>query len=66
MAEEYEEDMNGEDSGTTGPGAPTPVSALEVSKLSSCLHRSIYDYIIFTKSHSSRDLRASQSVTANS
>lgn len=32
MAEEYEEEMNGEeDTGVTGPGAPTPVSALEVS-----------------------------------
>lgn len=31
MAEEYEEDMTGEDAGMTGPGAPTPVSALEVS-----------------------------------
>ncbi|KAI0879307.1 DNA repair protein rhp51 [Hypoxylon argillaceum] len=29
MAEEYEEDMNNEDAGTTGPGAPTPISALE-------------------------------------
>lgn len=29
MAEEYEEDMTGEDAGMTGPGAPTPVSALE-------------------------------------
>ncbi|RYC62202.1 hypothetical protein CHU98_g3990 [Xylaria longipes] len=30
MAEEYEEEMNGEeDTGKTGPGAPTPVMALE-------------------------------------
>ncbi|KAI0437824.1 DNA repair protein rhp51 [Xylaria telfairii] len=30
MAEEYEEEMNGEeDTGMAGPGAPTPVSALE-------------------------------------
>ncbi|KAI0430922.1 DNA repair protein rhp51 [Xylaria sp. FL1042] len=30
MAEEYEEEMNGEeDTGMTGPGAPTPISALE-------------------------------------
>jgi hypothetical protein len=31
MAEEYEEEMNGEENGMTGPGAPTPVMALEVS-----------------------------------
>ncbi|KAI1410783.1 DNA repair protein rhp51 [Hypoxylon sp. FL1857] len=29
MAEEYEESTNGEDSGMTGPGAPTPIHALE-------------------------------------
>ncbi|GAW18824.1 hypothetical protein ANO14919_083060 [Xylariales sp. No.14919] len=29
MAEEYEEEMNGEETGITGPGAPTPVSQLE-------------------------------------
>ncbi|KAI0906389.1 DNA repair protein rhp51 [Ustulina deusta] len=29
MAEEYEEETNGEDSSVTGPGAPTPISALE-------------------------------------
>lgn len=30
MSEEYEEAQNGDDSGMTGPGAPTPLSALEV------------------------------------
>lgn len=30
MSEEYEEVQNGDDSGITGPGAPTPLSALEV------------------------------------
>lgn len=32
MAEEYEEGQMGDESGMTGPGAPTPLSALEVSK----------------------------------
>jgi hypothetical protein len=31
MSEEYEEEMNGDENGATGPGAPTPVTALEVS-----------------------------------
>lgn len=31
MSEEYEEEVNGEEeTSMTGPGAPTPVSALEV------------------------------------
>ncbi|KAI1814739.1 DNA repair protein rhp51 [Poronia punctata] len=29
MSEEFEEEMNGDESGATGPGAPTPISALE-------------------------------------
>jgi hypothetical protein len=32
MADEYEEAQAGEEMGNTGPGAPTPISALEVSK----------------------------------
>lgn len=31
MSQEYDEGANGEESGVTGPGAPTPVAALEVS-----------------------------------
>lgn len=39
MSEEYEEEMNGDENGATGPGAPTPVTALEVSiLLARCLH----------------------------
>jgi DNA repair protein RAD51 len=30
MAEEYEDGQMGDESGMTGPGAPTPISALEV------------------------------------
>jgi hypothetical protein len=30
MAEEYDENQMADDSGMTGPGAPTPLSALEV------------------------------------
>jgi hypothetical protein len=35
MSEEYDEMQNGEgdESGMTGPGAPTPLSALEVNQL---------------------------------
>lgn len=31
MSEEYDEAQMGEDGGMPGPGAPTPLSALEVS-----------------------------------
>ncbi len=31
MAQEYNDSQVGDESGVTGPGAPTPVSALEVS-----------------------------------
>lgn len=31
MSEEYDEAQMGEDGGMTGPGAPTPLSALEVA-----------------------------------
>lgn len=32
MSQEYDDDaQTGEDGGATGPGAPTPLSALEVS-----------------------------------
>lgn len=30
MAEEYEDGTGGEDGGMTGPGAPTPIFALDV------------------------------------
>jgi hypothetical protein len=33
MAEEYDEAPTGEDGGMTAPGAPTPLTALEVTSL---------------------------------
>jgi hypothetical protein len=37
VVEEYDENQMGDDGGATGPGAPTPLSALEVS----CPHQSM-------------------------
>lgn len=39
MSEEYDEAQTGEDGGMGGPGAPTPLSALEVSITASSLAR---------------------------
>lgn len=35
-AQNLEDPKNGEDGGMTGPGAPTPLSALEVGGISPC------------------------------
>jgi len=42
MSEEYDDSGAGEDAGGAGPGAPTPLYALEVCNLPSHAHVELY------------------------
>ena len=42
MVEDYDENANADDGGMTGPGAPTPLSALEVGPLIVLLGHFLY------------------------
>lgn len=56
MAEEYEDGANGEEGGVTGPGAPTPVHALEVSFDAYMLRCAYYYMLTYLTASGSRRL----------
>ena len=64
MAEEYEEQM-GDESSMTGPGAPTPINALEVSLMKPPRGEKFYALQVPNRNSVERVSRVSRSVISN-